>query len=128
MLVGAPIGETSQVLVGPLVVGVEDVGAIGVHQNARLVVAVVHVAAHMGALLDDEHPLAAALGQFTGHNTAGKAAAHHNGIDLREVYFGVGNKIHSHRFLSAHKRFARRLSRCKGHICPPAILPKFAGR
>lgn len=46
----------------------------------------------------------------------GKAAANHNGIDLREVYFGVGNKIHSHRFLSAHKRFARRLSRCKGHI------------
>jgi hypothetical protein len=51
----ASTGEVGQVLEYVLGVGVEDVRAVLVHQDAFLVVMVVGVAGNMVALIDDKH-------------------------------------------------------------------------
>lgn len=74
MLVGQPVGEAGQVVDDALGVGVEDVRAVGVDENAVGVGFVEGVAADVGALVDDQHLLAGA-GEAFGDRAAGEAGA-----------------------------------------------------
>ena len=58
---------------------------MAVHEDAGLVQLVVHVAADMAALLDDEHAPAAALGQLARRHGPGKAAADDHGVEIALV-------------------------------------------
>ena len=72
-------------------------GAVAVHQDARLVELVVHVAGDMIALLDDQHLHAALLGQLPRRYRAGKAGAHHYGVKLGGIDFAERGVVHCHR-------------------------------
>ena len=85
VLVVVPLGEAADVVERALVVGVEDVRPIAVHEDARLVGLVVHVAGDMGLLLDHENTLAAALCQLARHDAAGEPAAHHHGVEIASI-------------------------------------------
>ena len=75
VLVGPPLRELRQVLEDLLRVGVEDVRAVLVHQDAGFVVAVVGVAADVGAPVDDQHALVPHVGETLGQDAAGEARA-----------------------------------------------------
>ena len=129
MLVGSPIGEAGKVVVSLLAVGVEDVGAVGVHQNPGVVNAIVHVAAHVRSFLDYMYPHPSALCKFAGHYAASKAASHNNGINSGEVYICVGNEVHGHSASSHLKSLAIAGMPPCGAVLSAAILPKiFAAR
>ena len=74
-----PLGKAGQPVEHPLVVGVEDVGAILVDQNARLVGPVIGVARHVIPPLQHQHP-AALLRQRPGRDRSGIARAHHQRV------------------------------------------------
>ena len=74
-----PLGEAGQPVEHPLVVGVEDVGAILVDQDARLVGPVIGVARHVVPALQHQHP-AALLRQGPGRDRSGIARAHHQRV------------------------------------------------
>ena len=80
MLVGLPIGEAGEVVHHALCVGVEDVRAVAVDENAVGVGFVVGVAANVGTLVDDQDLLTGvgeALGEALGDRAAGKSRPHH---------------------------------------------------
>ena len=85
MLVVAPFGETADVVEGALVVGVEDMGAVAMHQDTGLVELVVHVAADVVALLDDEHLFAATLGQLARRDRARETGADDDRVEFGDV-------------------------------------------
>ena len=66
VLVAPPLGKPRQVVEHPPVIGVENVRAVLVDQNSGVVQAVIGVAAHVGAALQHQHPLAAVLRQPPG--------------------------------------------------------------
>ena len=74
-----PLGKAGQPVEHPLVVGVEDVGAILVDQDARLVGPVIGVARHVVPPLQHQHP-AALLRQRPGRDRSGIARAHHQRV------------------------------------------------
>ena len=96
MLIPQKAGEAARVIEGALVVGVEDVRAVLVNKDARLVFLVVHVAADMRALFDDENALARALREFASHNAASKSAADDNRVDVVHVHFVELCVLHAH--------------------------------
>ena len=96
MLIAQKAGEATRVIEGALVVGVEDVRAVLVNKDARLVFLVVHVAADMRALFDDENALARALREFASHNAAGKSAADDDRVDVVHVHFVELCVLHAH--------------------------------
>ncbi len=73
VLVGAPLGELGQVVEDALRVGVEDVRAVRVDQDAVVVVVVVGIAADVGAPVDEQDLLAGLRGQALGQHAAGEA-------------------------------------------------------
>lgn len=77
MLEGHPFGEAGKILDDTLGVGVEDVRAVAVDEDAVGVGFVVGVAADVGALVDDQDLLASA-GQALGDRAAGEAGADDN--------------------------------------------------
>ena len=96
VLVVAPFGEAAHVVEGALVVGVEDVRPVAVHEDAGLVGLVVHVAADVRALLHHEHALAAALGQLARHDAAREPASHYEGVHLVDIDVLEIAVLHTH--------------------------------
>ena len=96
MLIPQKTGEAARVVEGALVVGVEDVRAVLVYEDARLVFLIVHVAADMGALFDDENALARALRKFASHDATGESAADDNRVDVIHVHFVELCVLHAH--------------------------------
>ena len=68
------------IVVGALVVGVEDVRPVAVHEHPGLVVLVVHVAGDVRALLDDEHAKTALFGKLPGTDSPGETGADNDGV------------------------------------------------
>jgi hypothetical protein len=75
VLVEAPFRELGEVIEDRLRVGVEDVRAVLVHQDAGFVVAIVGVAADMVAPVDHENPLVALAREAFCQNAACEAGA-----------------------------------------------------
>ena len=96
MLISQKAGEAARVIEGALVVGVEDVRTVLVHEDTRLVFLVVHVAADVGALFDDENALARALREFASHDATGKSAADDNRVDVVHIHFVELCVLHAH--------------------------------
>ncbi len=75
VLVAPPLRILGQVLKDPLVIGVENVGAVFVDEDTRLIQAVVGVAAHVVPALQDKDIFTAPAGQLPSHHRPGKAGA-----------------------------------------------------
>ena len=120
VLVVAPLGEAAHVVEGALVVRVEDVRPVAVHEHAGLVELVVHVAADMGALLDDEHARASALGQFARGHGAGEPAAHHHRVEIAavEIFEIAVTHTHGAPFRSSKTRERTRAAHPQGGVRP----------
>ena len=80
VLVVPPLGEAGEVVEHPLVVGVEDVGAVLVDEHPRLVQAVIGVAADVVPALQHQHPQVSPLRQLPGGDRPGEARAHNQGV------------------------------------------------
>ena len=78
MLIGSPAGEARQIGEHLVRICVEDVWAVLVDQDPRLVRHVIGVAGDVRAAIDHQHPLAAVRRQPLGHDRAGEARADHN--------------------------------------------------
>jgi hypothetical protein len=89
VLIRAPLGELRQVLEDVGRVRVEDVRAVRVDQDPRVVVAVVGVATDVRALVDDENALVALAGQPLGEHAAGETRTHHQGVEAGAAGNGV---------------------------------------
>lgn len=74
VFVGHPVGEAREVVDHALGVGVKDVRAVAMDEDAVGVGFVVGVAANVGTLVDDQNLLASA-GEAFGDDAAGKASA-----------------------------------------------------
>lgn len=74
VLVGPPCGEARQPREHARAVGVEDVGAVTVHQHARVVGLVVGIAADVRARIDHVYAQAV-VGQLSRDHAAGEAGA-----------------------------------------------------
>lgn len=105
---------------GALVVRVEDVRPVAVHEHAGLVELVVHVAADMGALLDDEHARASALGQLARGHGAGEPAAHHHRVEVAavEIFEIAVTHTHGAPFRSSKARGRTRAAHPQGGVRP----------
>ena len=86
MLVVAPFGELRQVLHDFRAVGVKDVRAVLVDQNAGRVVVVEGVAGDVVALVDDQDAFAHAVGQALGQHSPGEARADDEVIETLEPF------------------------------------------
>ena len=80
VLVVPPGSKPGQPVKDPLVVGVEDMGAVLVNEHAGLVQTVVGVAADMVPALQNQHPLAALLCQLPGAHRPGITRADHQRV------------------------------------------------
>ena len=96
VLIGAPGGKTGEKIKHGFVIGMEDVGAVLVNQDAGFVQTVESVAAHMGTLFQHQHP-PAGLGQYARGYRAGESGACNNTVVchtiLRSVVSFVGSAI-----------------------------------
>ncbi len=129
VLVLRPVGEAREELERALVGGVEDVRAVLVHEDARLVPVVVGVARHMAAALEDADLEAAGLGQTARADGTGVSGPHDDGVE------GGGVEVVRKACVEVHGRFpsmggphVTRALRTNKSSCRPLPAARFLGR
>ena len=85
MVIGPPAGEAREVAPHLLAVGVEDVGAILVHQDAVAAGVIVGVARDMVAPVDQQHALAELARDPLRHDCAGEPRANDQPVIIRHA-------------------------------------------
>ena len=80
MFIVAPFGEERQIVEYILRIGMEDVRAVFVNQNAGLIVMIVGVAADMGTPIHQHHALTEVASHLSGNHGSGKTCANNNVI------------------------------------------------
>jgi hypothetical protein len=97
VLIGYPTCEAPYVIEGTLIVGVEDVRPVTVHQDACFVMFVIHVASDMRSLLQHQNAHATALSQLASGNRTSEPAANDDGIIDRDINVFELAEVESHR-------------------------------
>ena len=123
MLVARPLGEAGKIVVGALVVGMEDVRPVAVHEHPGLVVLVVHVAGDVRALLDDEHAKTALFGKLPGTDSPGKTGADNDGVVVFDGDIAEIGVINGHNGFSPSYSLMRMGRRRSGGVVRRILYP-----
>ena len=123
VLVARPLGEAGKIVVGALIVGMEDVRPVAVHEHPGLVVLVVHVAGDVRALLDDEHAKTALFGKLPGTDSPGKTGADNDGVVVFDGDIAEIGVINGHNGFSPSYSLMRMGRRRSGGVVRRILYP-----